>query len=97
MSVIYMGGNIAPHAYIIWTHKETASQSRTVCYDQEDVQMMIDHHNESNSFYNERYMHIFDASNLPTLPDGSVDESEFWQQVEDIRQQVLNQNALDIA
>lgn len=96
--VTYMGFNSTQaYAYIIWTHKETADQTRTICYEPVDVTNMVNQHQTPGNFRGESYMDIFYCADLPTNPDGSVDESYFWKQVEAIKQRVLAKRQLGIA
>ena len=91
--VTYMSSNMPIHAVVIWTNLETAYQTRTVCYEPSDLENCIALNQLDEGLYskNNVLMNIFDSSNLPLNADDSVNENEFWRQVEAIEQQVLAQ------
>ena len=91
--VTYMSSNTPVYAIVIWTNLETAYQTRTVCYELADLENCIALHQLDEGLHSKSnvLMNIFDSNNLPLNADDSVNEKEFWRQVEVIEQQVLAQ------
>lgn len=53
MNPTFIGFNQPPHAIIFWLNEESEMASKTVCYNEQDVQDMLAKHNAPAGLYSE--------------------------------------------
>lgn len=52
MNPTYLGFGVTPYAIIIW-HKDDQAQHRTICGDEQDIQIMLERHKTEGDFYSQ--------------------------------------------
>lgn len=63
--ITIIGGNMPIYAVVIWTHKETGTQSKTVCYDEQEVTAALEMYTW-HPLYRERTANVYYATDVVT-------------------------------